>query len=113
MEAALLRLGMRPTSEAVVQPHGYRVDFLVALPVGPVLIEYDGQAHFPRNAAPPCAPLGATRLKRRHLVQGGGTLVSVPFWEWESLEASGMGNAESLRIDYLRKKLGAVAKQEA
>ena len=113
MEATLLSLGMRPTSEAVVQPHGYRVDFLVALPAGTVLIEYDGQAHFPRNACPPCAPLGATRLKRRHLAQGGGILVSVPFWEWEGLEASGMGNAESLRIDYLRKKLVAIARQEA
>jgi hypothetical protein len=113
MEAALLSLGMRPTSEAVVQPHGYRVDFLVALPTGPVLIEYDGQAHFPRNAAPPCAPLGATRLKRRHLAAGGGSLVSVPFWEWESLEAKGPGNAEALRVDYLRKKLADIEKREA
>lgn len=112
MEAALLSLGIRPTSEAVVQPHGYRVDFLVAGHRGPVLVEYDGQAHFPRNAAPPCPPLGATRLKRRHLAQCGGCLVSVPFWEWEGLEGRGHGSAEQLRVDYLRNKLAAAARQE-
>jgi len=77
-------------------PGGYRVDWAVppAAPGGPAtLLEVDGAAHFARNAPPlavlaartaePPHPLGATRLKRAHLLRGPHPLAVVTHWEWE------------------------------
>ena len=110
MEAALRSLGMRLTAEAVVPPFGYRVDFSTLTASGTaVLVEYDGHAHFPRNLAPPCAPLGATRLKRKHLLSSGHRLLSVPYYDWETddLAAQFSGDVETRRVEYLRKHLQA------
>jgi hypothetical protein len=65
---------------------------------GPWAVDFDGPSHFLASGA----PTGATLLKRRHLQLLGHTLVSVPYWEWDSCKGSGE------RDQYLRGKLEAM-----
>jgi len=65
-------------------------------------VEVDGPAHFLRSRpGGEHAPTGSTRLKRRHLARLGYTLVSVPYFEWNTL-----GGAEDEAARYLEGKLG-------
>jgi hypothetical protein len=45
------------------------------------------------------SPLGGTLMKRRHLELLGYTVVSLPYWEWDSLKKS------DKRKEYVKDKL--------
>lgn len=99
----LRSLGRTLHAEAM-GPGGYTLDWAIQVvgQVEPTLLEYDGSSHFARNAPRPAPPLGATRLKRRHLRDRGACLVVVPHWEWEALTGA------TQRQRYLRDLLATV-----
>jgi len=53
-------------------------------------------------------PLGATAMKRRHLVRAGYTVVSVPFWEWDALNKHNDAAQRTARQRYLQLKFRAL-----
>jgi hypothetical protein len=66
-------------------------------------IEYDGPSHFLACKA----PTGATLIKRRHLQLLGYKLVSLPFWEWDTLSCRSTETKAGIdeRRKYLEAKL--------
>jgi len=60
-------------------------------------VEFDGPTHFLVCRA----PTGATLIKRHHLHLLGYTLVSLPYWEWDSVFGAHVGASEH----YLRRKM--------
>jgi len=73
---------------------GYSLDLVVDRGgEQPVAIEVDGPAHFVGHA-----PTGATLLKRRQLQHLGWHLVSVPYWEWDSLKHADESTQQRQRV---------------
>ncbi|CAM9217203.1 unnamed protein product [Choristocarpus tenellus] len=64
-----------------------------------VALEVDGPAHFTRNTI---RPLGHMVLKHRTLAKIGWTVVTVPFFEWDSIPV--WASMEKKR--YLQRKMG-------
>jgi len=50
-----------------------------------LVVEVDGPFHFRGRTD---SPLGSTILKRRHLRANGYKLVTVPYWEWDTLKGA-------------------------
>ena len=96
--AALTALGL-PVREEVGTPQGYSLDAVVVFEGREVAVEVDGPSHFVGRA-----PSGATTLKRRQLRAAGWALVSVPYWEWDAVEA---GAGEEQAGAYLERVLRA------
>ena len=94
-----------------------------------VAVEVDGPSHYahsPDASSPAaagggessCAPgapasrsasrrmlLGGTVMKKRHLGRAGYTVMSVPYWEWDALNAYNVTAQREARQQYLRGKL--------
>ena len=105
---ALAAMGLQPREE-VRTPLEYSVDALVDFEGREVAVEVDGPWHFVGGA-----PTGATALKRRQLRAAGWALLSVPYWEWNELEADaerGDGEANARHL-YLERGLRAAAGAE-
>ena len=86
--------GVEAVEEEVVTEEGYSIDALVCLPGDVrVAVEVDGPSHFLEagTGAAKRTPSGTTRLKHRQLRAQGWQLVSVPYWEWDRLNASQRG----------------------
>ena len=81
---------MATPREEVRTPLGYSLDAVVDFEGREVAVEVDGPSHFVGRA-----PSGATALKRRQLRAAGWALLSVPYWEWDELEAEGKAGAEA------------------
>ena len=77
---------------------GYSIDLVLECDGTRIGVEVDGPSHFIGRK-----PNGATQLKRRQLRNLGWTLLSVPYWEWDTLGS----NRESQRT-YLRTALATV-----
>ena len=95
---ALASLELR-LEEEVVLHEGYSLDFVVVWRGERVGVEVDGPFHFIDHE-----PNGATQLKRRQLRHLGWRLVSVPYWEWDEVDASSQRAEE-----YLASRLGGLA----
>ena len=92
--AQLLHIGLE-TKEEVLLDSGYRIDALVNVNGKTIGIEADGPSHFIGRSK---SPAGSTILKRRQVSSIDGIeLVSVPYWNWDTL-----GNDEVKKQDYLR-----------
>ena len=98
---ALGALGLE-ASEEVRTKEGYTLDWVVKHQGALVGVEVDGPHHFVGRD-----PTGATLLKRRQLRHLGWRLISVPYWEWNELEADGGAPAtrRSRQAAFLREKL--------
>ena len=94
---ALASLGLCPEEEVVLH-EGYSLDFVVEWRGERVGVEVDGPSHFKGRE-----PNSATLLKRRQLRHLGWRLVSVPYWEWDEVDASSQRAEEYLtsRLDGL------------
>jgi hypothetical protein len=97
----------------------------VATPGGNlVALEVDGPSHFTHQFQAACAsssvpssegaearlgdvkyPCGGTAMKRRHLARVGYAVVSVPYWEWDSLNDDDERAQREARQRYLFRKL--------
>jgi hypothetical protein len=94
--AKLTGLSERPEQEAVTADGLHRIDVLVVTATGvPVAIEVDGHHRF---RLPDLQPTGTTQWRNRSLAARGYVVVSVPYWEWNKLSASG-------RVKYLEAKI--------
>jgi hypothetical protein len=107
---ALRRMRLSVEEEARCPRSGYSLDMLVHhTPVlgqtdtgttvgrrGGWAVEFDGPSHFLACGA----PTGATLIKRHHLRLLGHALVSIPYWEWDSV-----GNGADDQDKYLWGKL--------
>ena len=93
-------------------------------PGNPVAVEVDGPSHFAHQFQAACTsssapsregaqvrvevvkyPCGGTAMKRRHLARGGYAVVSVPYWEWDSLNDDDERVQREARQRYLLRKL--------
>mmetsp|Transcript_32626 Transcript_32626/g.66521 ORF Transcript_32626/g.66521 Transcript_32626/m.66521 type:complete len:577 (-) Transcript_32626:25-1755(-) len=96
--AQLLHIGLE-TKEEVLVGSGYRIDAIVKVNGKTIGIEADGPSHFIGRSK---SPSGSTILKRRQVSSIDGIeLVSVPYWNWDTL-----GNDEVKKQEYLRHLLG-------
>ena len=93
---------MATPREEVRTPLGYSLDAVVDFEGREVAVEVDGPWHFVGRA-----PNGRIALKRRQLRAAGWLLLSVPYWEWDELEADaerGVGEANARHL-YLERGL--------
>eukprot|EP00985_Skeletonema_marinoi_P008055 scaffold3587_cov151-Skeletonema_marinoi.AAC.5 len=80
--AQLLHIGLE-TKEEVLVGSGYRIDAIVKVNGKTIGIEADGPSHFIGRSK---SPSGSTILKRRQVSSIDGIeLVSVPYWNWDTL----------------------------
>ena len=94
----LSSIGLDPKEE-VLMDSGYRIDALVEVNGKTMGVEVDGPSHFIGRSK---SPLAKTILKRRQVQSIDGIeLVSVPYWEWDSL-----GKSQTKKQEYLRRLLG-------
>ena len=83
------------TKEEVLVGSGYRIDAIVKVNGKTIGIEADGPSHFIGRSK---STSGSTILKRRQVSSIDGIeLVSVPYWNWDTL-----GNDEVKKQEYLR-----------
>ena len=81
----LSSIGLDPREE-VLMDSGYRIDALVEVNGKTICVEVDGPYHFIGRSK---SPLAKTILKRRQVQSIDGIeLVSVPYWEWGTLDKS-------------------------
>ena len=79
----LRMLGERCIEEHIDEHAGYSMDAF--LPEFNLAVEVDGPSHFARGSK---VQLGHAAMKHRHLRQLGYALISIPYWEWDTLATS-------------------------
>ena len=121
--AEMRDMGLEPIEEFVDPATGYSIDALVELGHNErrarIAVEVDGPSHFVRlsgsdtspvggsGGAIGLTPVGATVMKHRHLERVGYTVLSVPYWEWDTLNHKDGQKETGARRRYLREKLRA------